>query len=61
VSQLQQQKMAVGRMRKCDANRILQLFNWTKIDEAMLTKLPYRSEGGLSLASKKYINMCAYA
>jgi hypothetical protein len=45
-------------MRKCDADRILRLFNWTEIDEAMLTKLQYRSEGGGSLASKKYKHMC---
>jgi hypothetical protein len=44
-------KMAVG-MRKCDAGRILRLFNWTEIDEALLTQLPYKSEGGGSLASK---------
>jgi hypothetical protein len=34
-----QQKMAMG-MRKSDSGRILQLSNWTEIDEAMLTKLP---------------------
>jgi hypothetical protein len=56
VSQLQQ-KMAMG-MRKCDADRILRLFNWTEIDEAMLTQLPYKSEGGGSLASKKYKHVC---
>jgi hypothetical protein len=49
--------MAMG-MRKCDADRILRLFNWTEIDEAMLTQLPYRSEGGGSLASKKYKHVC---
>jgi hypothetical protein len=56
VSQLQQ-KMAMGK-RKCDADRILRLLNWTEIDEAMLTQLPYRSEGGESLASKKYKHVC---
>jgi hypothetical protein len=45
-------------MRKCDADRILRLFKWTEIDEAMLTQLQYRSEGGGSLASKKYKHMC---
>jgi hypothetical protein len=50
-------KMAVG-MRKCDAGRILRLFNWTEIDEALLTQLPYKSEGGGSLASKKYKHVC---
>jgi hypothetical protein len=39
VSQLQQ-KMAMG-MRKCDADRILRLFNWTEIDEAMLLQKKY--------------------
>jgi hypothetical protein len=56
VSQLQQ-KMAMG-MRKCDADRILWIFNWTEIDEAMLKQLPYRSEGGGSLASKKNKHEC---
>jgi hypothetical protein len=45
--------MAMG-MRKCDADKILQLFNWTEIDEAKLTQIPYRSESEGSLASKKY-------
>jgi hypothetical protein len=49
--------MAMG-MRKCDADRFLHLFNWTEIDEATLTQLPYRSEGGGSLASKKYELVC---
>jgi hypothetical protein len=57
VSSQLQQKMAMG-MRKCDADRILPLFNWTEIDEAMLTQLSYRSEGGGSLASKKYKHVC---
>jgi hypothetical protein len=56
VSQLQQ-KMAMG-MRKCDVDRILQLFNWTEIDEAMLTQIPNGSEGGLTLASKEYKHAC---
>jgi hypothetical protein len=51
VSQLQQ-RIAT------DCSRIIQLFNWTEIDEAMLTQLPYRSEGGGSLASKKYTQAC---
>jgi hypothetical protein len=37
---------------------VSQLFNWTEIAEAMLTQLPYRSEGGGSLASKKYTHAC---
>jgi hypothetical protein len=47
-------------MRKSDCDRILvQLFYWTEIDEAILvTQLPYRSEGGGSLASKKYKYVC---
>jgi hypothetical protein len=50
--------MAMG-MRKSDCSRILQLFNWTEIDEATLTELPpYRSEGGGSLSSKKYKHAC---
>jgi hypothetical protein len=49
--------IAMG-MRKSDCSRIIQLFNWTEIDEAMLTQLPYRSEGGGSLASKKYRHAC---
>jgi hypothetical protein len=58
VSQLQP-KIAMG-MRKSDCDRILvQLFYWTEIDEAILvTQLPYRSEGGGSLASKKYKYVC---
>jgi hypothetical protein len=57
VSQLQQ-RIAIG-IRKSDCSRIIQLFNcWTKIDEAMLTQLAYRSEGGGSLASKKYMHAC---
>jgi hypothetical protein len=51
-------KKAIEMRRKCDADRILWLFNWTEIDEAMLTQLPYRSEGGGSLASKKYTHVC---
>jgi hypothetical protein len=49
--------MAMG-MRKCDVDRILRLFNWTEIDEAMLTQLPYRGEGGGSLALKKNKHVC---
>jgi hypothetical protein len=49
--------MAMG-MRKCDANRIMWLLNWTEIDEVMSTQLPYRSEGGGRLASKKYKHVC---
>jgi hypothetical protein len=56
VCQLQQ-KLAMG-MRKCDVERIMRLFNWTEIDEAMLTQLSYRIEGGGSLASKKYKHVC---
>jgi hypothetical protein len=56
VSQLKQ-KMAMG-MRKCDADRILRIFNWTEIDEAMLTQLSYRIEGG-GVWPPRSINMCA--
>jgi hypothetical protein len=56
VSQLQQ-RMAMG-MRKCDTDRIFPIFNWTEIDEAMLTQSPYRSEGGESLALKKNKHAC---
>jgi hypothetical protein len=45
-------------MQMSDCSRILQLFNWTEIDEAMLTQLPYRSEGGGSLSSKEYKHVC---
>jgi hypothetical protein len=37
-----------------DHKKFLQLFKWTEIDEAMLRQLSCRSEGGGSLASKKY-------
>jgi hypothetical protein len=37
VSQLEQKEMDMGMRRKCEANRILWLFNWTEIDEAILT------------------------
>jgi hypothetical protein len=57
-----QHKMAMGKKRESvtPADRILQLFNWTKIDEAILTQLLYRSEGGGSLASKKYKHVCCF-
>jgi hypothetical protein len=52
--------MAMG-IRKCGADRILRLFNWTEIDKAMLTQLQYGNECGetTSLASKKlFKHMC---
>jgi hypothetical protein len=54
---VKQERMTMG-MRTCDSNRILWRFNWTEIDEAMLTQLPHRNEDGVSLASKKHKPAC---
>jgi hypothetical protein len=47
-------KNGLGKMRKCDPEIILPLFNWTEIDETMLTQLTYRNEVVRGLVSKKY-------
>ena len=52
-----QQRSALG-IKKTDRSRILELFQWSEIDEAHLSKLSYAESGAGTLEFKKYKHLC---
>ena len=52
-----EQRLGLG-MKKSDRSKVLQLFQWTEIDEAHLNSLSYGDNRGGTLDFKKYKHIC---